>query len=155
MTLAHFERWRIVRNRDPTRLEPVGSSPPRSSFRARSALRASGGNGRVCSTRRPASCWSAIATEILLAAMVWWHASLLAEGDRSRTQALAALRDSEERLRELLDNANALIHLKDLDGRLLFINRRCEQLFHVPRAQALGRRYDDFFPGPRSPRPRP
>ncbi len=89
----------------------------------------------------------AIATTVLLAAVAWRHATSLGEGDRNREQAAAALRDSEERLRAILDNANALIYLKDLDGRLLFINRRCEQVFHVTREQALGKRYDDFFPG--------
>jgi PAS domain S-box-containing protein len=89
----------------------------------------------------------AVATTVLLAAVVWWHAASMDGGERSREQTAAALRDSEERLRAILDNANALIYLKDLDGRLLFLNRRCEQVFHVSRQQALGRKYDDFFPG--------
>jgi len=90
----------------------------------------------------------AIATTVLLAAVVCWHASSLDGADRRRAAAEAALRDGEERLRAILDNANALVYLKDLDGRLLFINRQCEAVFHVPRAQALGHTFDDFFPGP-------
>ena len=89
----------------------------------------------------------AIATTVLLAGIVWWYAASLADGERTREDAVAALRDSEEKLRAILDNANALIYMKDLEGRLVFINRRCEQVFHVPRELALGRRYDDFFPG--------
>ncbi|MEO6027789.1 MAG: PAS domain-containing protein [Candidatus Binatia bacterium] len=90
----------------------------------------------------------AIATTGLLAAVVWWHASTLDGADRQRAAAETALRDGEERLRAILDNANALVYLKDLDGRLLFINRQCEAVFHVPRAQALGHTFDEFFPGP-------
>lgn len=89
----------------------------------------------------------AVATTVLLAGMVWWHLLSASENARTRDETAGALRDSEERMRSILDNANALIYLKDLDGRLLFINRRCEEVFHVHREQALGKRYDDFFPG--------
>ncbi len=89
----------------------------------------------------------AVATMVLLAGVVWWHVSLLDRADRDRERAEAALRDSEEKLRAILDAANALVYMKDLDGRLLFINRQCERVFGVPRERALGRKYDDFFPG--------
>jgi PAS domain S-box-containing protein len=84
---------------------------------------------------------------VAVGVVVWWYAASLQDESRSRDEVVAELRESEARLRAILDNANALIYMKDLEGRLLFINRRCEQVFHVPREQALGRRYEEFFPG--------
>ncbi len=89
----------------------------------------------------------ALATAALLGAVVRWHATSDAAHARRREEEIGALRSSEARFRAILDNANALVYLKDLEGRLLFINRRCEEVFRVSRAQALGRCYDDFFPG--------
>ncbi len=79
----------------------------------------------------------------LLAAVLY----LLYGEIRQRTRAEHVLRESEERFRAILDNAAALIYLKDPSGRLLFINRRCEEVFRIPRNQALGKTYHDFFPG--------
>jgi PAS domain S-box-containing protein len=79
----------------------------------------------------------------LLAAVLY----LLYGEIRQRTRAEHVLRESEGRFRAILDNAAALIYLKDPSGRLLFINRRCEEVFRIPRNQALGKTYHDFFPG--------
>jgi PAS domain S-box-containing protein len=89
----------------------------------------------------------AVATMLLFVLVVWLQAAEWEDRNRIRERDAAALRDSEERLRAILDNANAPIYMKDLEGRLLFINRQCEQVFRVTREQVFGRRYDDFFPG--------
>ena len=47
----------------------------------------------------------AIATTVLRAAVVCWHASSSDGADRRRAAAEAALRDGEERLRAILDHA--------------------------------------------------
>jgi PAS domain S-box-containing protein len=64
----------------------------------------------------------------------------------ARKQAQEALRQSEERLQAILDNAPAVIYLKDTEGRFLLINRQCETLFHITNEQVLGLTDYDLFP---------
>jgi two-component system NtrC family sensor kinase len=63
-----------------------------------------------------------------------------------RRRAEAALRDSEQRLQSILDNATAVIYAKDRQGRYILINRQFERLFHVTRQQVVGKTDYDFFP---------
>ena len=63
-----------------------------------------------------------------------------------RKEAEIALRDSEARLRAILDNSPAVIYLKDLEGRYLFINRKYAELFHIPTERMVGRTDFDIFP---------
>lgn len=56
------------------------------------------------------------------------------------------LRESEERLRTIMDNSVAVIYLKDADGRYITINRRFEDLFGVTREDVKGRSDHDIFP---------
>ncbi|AUX45097.1 protein kinase [Sorangium cellulosum] len=58
----------------------------------------------------------------------------------------AALRKSQEELQAIIDNSPAIIYVKDLEGRLLLINRRFEQVVHLPRQQVIGKRDHDLFP---------
>ncbi|WP_437807308.1 AAA family ATPase [Sorangium sp. So ce1078] len=58
----------------------------------------------------------------------------------------AALQKSREELQAILDNSPAAIYVKDLEGRLMMINQRFEQLFHIPREVAIGKRDYDIFP---------
>lgn len=57
-----------------------------------------------------------------------------------------ALRESESRLNAILDNASAVIYLKDIDGRYLLINRQFESLFHIKREEIRGKTDYDLFP---------
>jgi len=56
------------------------------------------------------------------------------------------LRESEQRLQAIVDNAPAVVYLKDLEGRYLLVNRIYEQLFHVTREQVIGKTDHDIFP---------
>jgi PAS domain S-box-containing protein len=49
------------------------------------------------------------------------------------------LKESEERLRAILDNSTAVIYLKDTEGRYLLVSRRYKTLFHVADEQILGK----------------
>jgi PAS domain S-box-containing protein len=60
--------------------------------------------------------------------------------------ATHAVRESQARLQSILDNTAAVVYMKDLDGRYLFVNRRYEQLFHVSNADMCGKRDIDLFP---------
>src|ERR1700690_2026190 len=56
------------------------------------------------------------------------------------------LRISEERLQSILDNTTAVVYLKDTEGRFILVNRRFETLFHVKRAELVGKTDYDLFP---------
>ncbi|HEX8702419.1 MAG TPA: ATP-binding protein [Myxococcaceae bacterium] len=50
----------------------------------------------------------------------------------------ALLRESEERLQAILDNAPAAVYVKDVQGRWLIVNRRMEALFGRTREELVG-----------------
>jgi PAS domain S-box-containing protein len=56
-----------------------------------------------------------------------------------------ALRESEQRVQEVVDNVSALIYIKHADGRFLLINRYFEEMFGVRREEAPQRTNYDFF----------
>ncbi len=53
---------------------------------------------------------------------------------------------TSEHLLALVDNSTTCIYVKDAAGRYLLINRRYEEVFHVSRAEFIGRTDLDFFP---------
>ena len=74
----------------------------------------------------------------------WREASSAAEYDAlqiaaedDRVRALDALRESEERYRELFENANDMVYTQDLSGRITSVNRATERLSGYSRAELL------------------
>ncbi len=51
----------------------------------------------------------------------------------------AALTESEERLKSILDNSSAIVFMKDLDGRYIFVNHGYASMFNLERAGFIGR----------------
>jgi PAS domain S-box-containing protein len=51
-----------------------------------------------------------------------------------------------DRLLKVIDNASAVIYMRDLDGRYLLVNRQYEQLFNVNREDLMGLTDYDLFP---------
>ena len=64
----------------------------------------------------------------------------------SREQAEEAHRESEARLKSIMDNTAAVIYLKDQDYRYVMINRRYEQLFNVTNEEVHGKTDFDIWP---------
>jgi PAS domain S-box-containing protein len=67
-------------------------------------------------------------------------------GERRHTED--RLRDSESRLRAILDNCTAAIWMKDVAGRYMLINPWCETIFGRKSGDAVGKTDHDIFPEP-------
>ncbi len=63
-----------------------------------------------------------------------------------RKQVEAKLRESEARLRSILNHAPAAMFIKDPDGRYLFMNEEGARVLSVNREQAIGRTDHDLLP---------
>ena len=63
-----------------------------------------------------------------------------------RQRAEEALRASEQRLQDILDNTPAVIFVKDLDLRYILVNREYERRFRVQRDQIRGKTDFDIHP---------
>ncbi|MEE9153064.1 MAG: PAS domain S-box protein, partial [candidate division NC10 bacterium] len=61
-----------------------------------------------------------------------------------------ALRESEERFRTVVDHSPTKIHIKDLEGRYLLVNKEAEELFGVTDEDARGRTSGEIFPQERA-----
>ncbi|HLH04587.1 MAG TPA: PAS domain S-box protein [Bryobacteraceae bacterium] len=66
---------------------------------------------------------------------------VMIEDRTARHATEEALRASEERFRELFENANDVIFLHDLKGNILEINRAAEHLTGYARAEVLGKNF--------------
>jgi PAS domain S-box-containing protein len=64
----------------------------------------------------------------------------------ARRQAMEALRESEARLRAIMDHSPALVSTKGLDGKVLLANRRFELLAEDPQNTIVGHGVFDLFP---------
>ncbi len=67
------------------------------------------------------------------------------QDETSRRTAEEAVRASEERFRELFENANDAIFLHDLKGRLMAMNRAAESLSGYTRAEVLGKSIEELI----------
>ncbi|MCT7992992.1 PAS domain S-box protein [Laspinema olomoucense] len=62
-------------------------------------------------------------------------------------QAENALRESEAKLKAILNNAPVGIYLKNLEGQFLLVNQYLLDVLQVSEEQCLGKTFAEFFPG--------
>lgn len=72
-------------------------------------------------------------------------APLIAQGiERKQTQD--ALQETQRLIQAIFDNSQAVIHVKDLDGRFLLVNRKFEEVVGLRSQGILGKTSLDLFP---------
>jgi PAS domain S-box-containing protein len=84
--------------------------------------------------------YNSLRTEGVTAPVVRGMARDISEELRARK----ALRQSEERYRELFENSRDAIYLHDMSGRYLSVNSAAEELSGYSRDEILGRNFTDF-----------
>jgi PAS domain S-box-containing protein len=72
-----------------------------------------------------------------------WRTALLDITERKRAEE--ELRESEARLRAILDNSPGMVFLKNPEGRYLHVNRQFERTFHLTREQVEGKTDEAIF----------
>ncbi|HEO66152.1 MAG TPA: diguanylate cyclase, partial [Spirochaetes bacterium] len=94
--------------------------------------------------REPIPLWFIWGAIIVLASMitVLVFNFLLRKEVRKRT---TEFRKSERRLQAILDNSSAVIHMKDLEGNYILINRHCEMIFKTTNSEVAGKTDYDVF----------
>jgi len=70
----------------------------------------------------------------------------LTQENLDRKEAEEALRESEQRLQDILDNTAAIVFVKDLERCYILINREFERRFQVQRDQIRGKTDFDLMP---------
>lgn len=65
-------------------------------------------------------------------------------------RAERAMRDSQQRLQSIVDNAASVITVKQLNRRYALVNRRFEDIFHIAKIDALDRTDDELFTATRA-----
>jgi PAS domain S-box-containing protein len=71
--------------------------------------------------------------------------SQLQSANETLQAEIAARRESQQLLQAIIDNSQAIVYVKDLDGRYLMVNRRFEEIFLLERGAILGRTDHSVF----------
>lgn len=95
-----------------------------------------------------------LATEFLTEVLSPYELTLRAYNENARLLGLGAavsqknseIERSQLQLRTILDATTAVIYLRDVDGRFLFVNKRFEQLFGVHSDEVVGKLGQEILP---------
>jgi PAS domain S-box-containing protein len=69
----------------------------------------------------------------------------LQSANETLQREIEARRESQQLLQAIIDNSQAVVYVKDLDGRFLLVNRRFEEIFRLERDTILGRTGHHIF----------
>lgn len=64
----------------------------------------------------------------------------------NRIRAEAQIKETQRRLRSIIDNATSVIYTKDLQGRYIMVNKRYLDLFHLFEQDIIGKTDFDIYP---------
>ena len=64
----------------------------------------------------------------------------------NRIRAEAEIKETQRRLRAIIDNATSVIYVKDLEGKYLIANRQYLDLFHLEEKNIIGKSDFEIFP---------
>ncbi len=67
---------------------------------------------------------------------------------RAVKQSLLTLEQNQALLRAITDHSPAVIYVKNVDGRFMFVNREFERLFELSGAQVIGKSNHELLPEP-------
>ena len=134
LALAMWLVFHFLLTRRTARLVDAAEQLAAGNLAARSALKGSDELGRL------SRAFDAMALEVADT-----HSKLcddLAERERVQRE----LANSEARLQQILNNATAVVSVKDTEGRFLFVNRQWEQVFSLGHAEVAGRTDRESLP---------
>ncbi len=83
-------------------------------------------------------------TPIMMQGQAMVACTIVDHSEREAVRKLLA--EGDGRLRQIMDNAMAVMYLKNGAGRYLFVNRQFEELFQVTQRQVIGKTDYDVFP---------
>jgi PAS domain S-box-containing protein len=86
---------------------------------------------------RRLAVWLLVLAVVVTAAIAVFVTRSMAREARRREQQDEALRESEERYRDLFENANDIIYTQDLAGNYTSVNLACERITGYTREEAL------------------
>ena len=103
---------------------------------------------------RPHGIWlewvvyTAASLALIVIVLVVWNRALqsrVADRTRELSETLDSLKESENKLRTVLDNVDAYIYLKDVQGRYLFANAAVRRFLEMEMSDIIGFGDEKFF----------
>jgi PAS domain S-box-containing protein len=85
---------------------------------------------------------SIMVVSTIVATAIWWNAHLLARSDGERRRAEDALRESEERYRELIESANDIVFSITPDGTIVSLNVAFERATGWAPSEWIGQGFE-------------
>ncbi|HYQ72550.1 MAG TPA: PAS domain S-box protein, partial [Gammaproteobacteria bacterium] len=71
---------------------------------------------------------------------------IVSQAFRRNRDATRSLRESEDRLQQILNNSSAIVYVRDREERFLLVNRPFERLLGLAQRDVVGKRLEAMFP---------